>query len=79
MRDDSVFVILALFVFPIDILFFLVFSFASCPHATRIQKGHTALIHAAIRGRIDCVRVLLEFKADKESNDDVRVLRIYHI
>jgi hypothetical protein len=36
-----------------------------------LQFKETALIHAAYRGCIECVRLLVEFGADKEARDDV--------
>ncbi len=38
----------------------------------RPQNGFTALIHAAMRGHIECVRLLLDAGADKEGKDEVR-------
>ncbi len=40
------------------------------PNAT--QRGRTALIRAALAGRADCVRVLLEGGANKDAQDVVR-------
>ncbi len=37
----------------------------------RLQFGDTALIHAARRGCIECVRVLVELGADKEARNNV--------
>ena len=38
----------------------------------RSQGGSTALICAAIKGRADCVRLLLDAGADKNAKDLVR-------
>ena len=37
------------------------------------QLGWTALMHAASKGRADCVRLLIDAGADKEAKDNVRV------
>ena len=42
-----------------------------------LQLGQTALMMAAQRGRIDCVRVLLEHGADKEAQDNVRAFESF--
>ena len=39
------------------------------------QWRHTALTRAAGHGRVDCLRLLLEFGADKEAQDSVRHTR----
>lgn len=36
------------------------------------QAGYTALIRAALKGHIDCVRLLVEAGADKDTFDAVR-------
>ncbi len=36
------------------------------------QEGDTALIWAALNGKIDCVRLLVEAASDKEAKDNVR-------
>ena len=36
------------------------------------QGGTTALIHAAVNGRAECVRLLIDAGADKEAKNDVR-------
>ncbi len=45
-------------------------------HLTKhAQTGYTALIYAAIEGRAECVRLLLDAGADKEAADEVRASR----
>jgi hypothetical protein len=39
---------------------------------SRIQNEETALIRAAVHGRTDCVRVLIDAGADKEAKNTVR-------
>ena len=41
-------------------------------HASQTQKGRTALLHSALNGESDCVRLLVEAGADKEAKDSVR-------
>jgi ankyrin repeat protein len=38
-----------------------------------VKWSRTALIEAALKGRSDTVRVLVQAGADKEAKDDVRV------
>ena len=38
----------------------------------RAQGGNTVLIHAAVKGYADCVRLLLDAGADKEAKNVVR-------
>ena len=38
----------------------------------RAQDGYTALIFAAMHGRADCVRLLLDAGADKDAKNEVR-------
>ena len=40
-----------------------------------MQGGMTALLNAAAYNRADCVRLLLEFGADKDAKDIVRGTR----
>ena len=42
-------------------------------NGTHAQNGKTALIQAALTGKADCVRILLDAGADKEAKDTVRV------
>jgi ankyrin repeat protein len=39
------------------------------------QSERTALIFAASRGHVDCVRLLIDAGADKDAKDNVRVGR----
>ncbi len=41
------------------------------------QRGSTALICAALNGRADCVRLLIDAGADKDAKDHVRVGRCF--
>ena len=50
-------------------------SICSILRQSRAQWGHTALISAALRGRADCVRLLLDAGADKEAKTEARVSR----
>ena len=47
------------------------------PH-TSIQDGDSALIHAVRGGHTDCVRLLVEAGADKETKDSVRDVAFSH-
>jgi hypothetical protein len=38
---------------------------------TRAQRGHSALMIAAMFGRADCVRLLVDAGADKEAKNEV--------
>ncbi len=42
-------------------------------HIARSQGGHTALIHTAADGHANCVQLLLDAGADKETKDWVRM------
>ncbi len=37
------------------------------------QDGFTALMFAARAGHVDCVRLLIDFGADKDATNEVRV------
>jgi ankyrin repeat protein len=41
------------------------------------QRGTTALILAAVNGRADCARLLIDAGADKEAKNNVRVVRCF--
>ncbi len=42
-----------------------------------MQSEDTALIRAAVHGRTDCVRMLIDVGADKDSKNSVRVPCMY--
>ena len=44
-----------------------------------MQGGDTALMWAAQKGRVDCVRLLLDAGADKELVDNVRRMICYEV
>jgi ankyrin repeat protein len=46
-----------------------------CENKFHLQDGLTALIFAAIYGKIESVRMLLQVGADKDAKDAVRVLK----
>ena len=41
------------------------------------QRGFTPLIRATVGGHLDCVRILIESGAKKETKDDVRGIALY--
>ena len=48
-----------------------------CDSWKHLQSEDTALIRAAVHGRTDCVRILIDVGADKESKNNVRIPCIY--
>ena len=46
---------------------------AAAAAAAAAQRGETALMMAAAKGRVDCARLLLDAGADKDAKKKVRV------
>ena len=59
---------------PIVVYLFILgwMAFCDCCSMSRTQNEETSLIRAAVHGRIDCVRMLIDAGADKEAKSTVR-------
>jgi ankyrin repeat protein len=64
--------------YSLTLIYFCLHLRRACAHVggtlgrRRAQNGSTALMFAAEKGHVDCVRLLLDAGADKEAKNEVR-------